>query len=125
MEHCGVSSHIKCKPPGYQATKYKPTPTTTANPLPEVKPGVIDHLVKAMNKGMEVHIAYANRDPHEKQVRKIKPLQWIRFGEALKAFCFIDDMEKTFNTHKILRIEDKEWTLPSPGILLFTCICIY
>lgn len=126
MDHCSVSTHIKHKPVGYSATKYKPTPTP-ATPLAEVKPGVVDHLEKALRDGREVYIAYANRDPNEKQARKVKPLQWIRHGEVFKAFCFIGDMEKTFNTHKILRIEDEEWTLVPRGIdsILFPCfICL-
>lgn len=110
MDHCSVTTHVKCKPVGYQATKYKSSATTAdAAPLPDVRPGVIDHLAKAMKEGKEVFIAYANRDPNEKQARKIKPFEWIRYGEAFKAFCFIDDMDKTFNTHKILRIEDQSW----------------
>jgi hypothetical protein len=114
MEHCLITSHLKNKPPGYQATKYKPTPTPTT-PLPEVLPGVVDHLAKAMKEGREIYIAYTNHNANEKQARKVKPLQWIRFGEAFKAFCFIDDMEKTFNTHKILRIEDKLWPVAPEG----------
>ncbi len=125
MDHCSISTHIKHKPVGYAATKYKPTPTP-ATPLPEVKPGVVDHLEKALKEGREVYIAYANRDPNKKQARKVKLLQCIRHGEAFKAFCFIDDMEKMFNMHKILRIEDNEWTVPppSPGIFIYLYTCI-
>jgi hypothetical protein len=117
MDHCTVTSHVKCKPVGYQSTKYKPTPTP-ATPLPDVQPGVVRHLDKAMQEGREVFIAYANRDLNEKQARKVKPLQWIRYGEAFKAFCFIDNIEKIFNTHKILRIEDQVWTT---GMLILYC----
>lgn len=49
MDHCTVTTHVKCKPVGYQATIYKPTPTP-ATPLPDVQPGVIDHLAKAMRR---------------------------------------------------------------------------
>jgi hypothetical protein len=73
-------------------------------------------LAKAMKEGREVYIAYANHNPNEKQARKVKPLQWMRYGEAFKAFCFIDNMEKTFNTHKILRIEDHVWSVTPEGI---------
>jgi hypothetical protein len=112
MDHCSVTSHVKHKPLGYQAAKYKSSAiaaTAIITPPPDVRPGVIDHLTKAMKQGKEVYIAYANRDPNEKQARKVKPLEWIRYGEAIKALCFIDNMEKTFNTHKILRIEDQSW----------------
>lgn len=108
MDHCTVTTHVKCKPVGYAATKYKSTPTPTT-PLPDI-PGVVDHLTNAIKEGRPVFIAYANHNSNEKQARKVKPLQWIRYGEAFKALCFIDDIEKTFNTHKILRIQDQVWT---------------
>jgi predicted DNA-binding transcriptional regulator YafY len=91
MDHCLVTSHVKHKPPGYQSTKYKSSAiaaTAAAPPLPDVRPGVVDHLAKAMKQGKEVYIAYANRNLNEKQARKIKPLEWIHYGEALKALCF-------------------------------------
>jgi predicted DNA-binding transcriptional regulator YafY len=64
-----------------------------------------------MKQGKEVYIAYANRNPNEKQARKIKPFEWINYGEAFKAYCFIDNMDKTFKTHKILRIEEQPWVV--------------
>ena len=68
MDYCSVTSHVKHKPPGYQSTKYKSSAiaaTAAAPTLPNVCPGVVDHLAKAMKQGKEVYIAYANRDPNE------------------------------------------------------------
>jgi hypothetical protein len=113
MDHCLVTTHIKCKPSGYQVTKYKSS-TSGSTPLPAVLPGVVDSLTTAINAGNEVYIAYANRDPNEQRARKIKPFQWIRYGECFKAFCFIDNMNKTFNAHKFLRIEEQSWVISPP-----------
>jgi hypothetical protein len=113
MNHCTVSTHIKSKPAGYQSTKYKSS-VSSKTLLPAVLPGVVDRLTSAMNAGKEVYIAYTNRDPNEQRSRKIKPFEWIRYGECFKAFCFIDEMDKTFNTHKVLRIEDQAWETPTP-----------
>jgi hypothetical protein len=54
-------------------------------------------------------MAYANRDPNERRARKVKPVDWVRFGEQFKAYCFTDEFEKTYDTHKIRRIKDQPW----------------
>lgn len=59
-----------------------------------------------------MYVAYANRDLNEKGARKIKPLKWIRYDEALEAFCFKDKFEKTYCVNKIRRIEDNTWMVP-------------
>lgn len=43
----------------------------------------------------------------------MKSLSWVRYGESFSALCCIDDMEKTFSTHKVLQIEDQPWTSDS------------
>lgn len=52
IDHCSVTSHVKHKSPGYQATKYKKSTDAsvgaTATSLSEVLPGVVDHLAKAL-----------------------------------------------------------------------------
>lgn len=108
-----VTSRINSPGTKHPNTNPLQPPTT---PLPEVLSGVVEHLTKAMKEGSEVYIAYANHDPKEKQARKIKPVEWIRFGEAFKAFCFIGNIDKTFNTPKILRIEDQLWSVTPEGI---------
>jgi hypothetical protein len=117
MDHCVVSGHIKDKPLGYQTTKYKKTTPATASdatapqPRLEILPGVVDHLAKAMNEGRPVFMAYVNRDPNEKKARKVKPIEWIRYGEVFKALCFTDDYEKTYLVERVRRIEDQGWTV--------------
>jgi hypothetical protein len=115
LEHCTVTNHAKCKPPGYNGGRKK-TPSN-GQPLPPVLPGVIEHLADAMKAGRDIYIAYTNRDPNEKRARRIKPIGWVQYGECFKAICFIDNIEKNYNTHKVARIESQSWdvVMPMPG----------
>lgn len=93
----------------YKKSSMESDSTTATAPLPETISGVVDHLVKAMKEGRAVHVAYANRDPNENRPRKIKPLEWVRYGEKIKVICFLDNIEKNFNVKRIRRIEDNAW----------------
>jgi hypothetical protein len=49
----------------------------------------------------------------------------VRYGEVFKAHCFINDMEKTFNTQKVLRIEDHSWVTETGGMIYYLKRRIY
>jgi endo-alpha-1,4-polygalactosaminidase (GH114 family) len=76
-----VTTHARKKSLRYQSAKYKKsnikevedTTTTQKQPQLEVLPGVTDYLAKVMKEGRPVYVVYANRNPDEKKVKKIKP----------------------------------------------------
>jgi hypothetical protein len=118
--YCVIDGHKKGKP-GYQSAKYKKSTKaagegndTTPNvptppPLPSILPGVVDFIDSAIKAGRAIHIAYINHDPNEKRAKKVKPIEWLRYGKVFKAHCFIDDVEKPFSTRKVRKFEDQPW----------------
>jgi hypothetical protein len=116
-EPCAVTHHARAKPGG-QSSAVARVPNHAPSSLSPVLPGVVDALNSVMKEGKCCYIAYTNKDPQEKRARKIKPLEWVRYGKCFKALCFnqVPPINKTFNTHKVARIEENEWvitTLPS------------
>jgi hypothetical protein len=112
MNYCVVVSHKNGKPAGYQLTKYKKSTkmsesnsdalsTITIKPFSPILPGAVDFIDFAIKAEKVIHIAYSNRDPNEKNAKKVKPFEWICYGEAFKVHYFIDNIDKTFVTHKV------------------------
>jgi hypothetical protein len=132
MDPCGVTAHAKRKPLGYQSIRYKKSNTKVDMGVDAVNtttllqqeeeqhhpsqplPGVVEHIVKAMKQGRAVHIAYANRDFDEKEARKIKPTEWLCYGEVFWALCFKSNIKKKYCTNKIRQIEDEAWVVGTP-----------
>jgi hypothetical protein len=122
MNYCVVVSHKNGKPAGYQPIKYKKSTkmsksdgdalsTTIIKPLSLILLGVVDFIDFAIKVGKAIHIAYSNCDPNEKNAKKVKPFEWICYREVFKTHCFIDNIDKTFVTHRVQRFEDQPWTV--------------